>query len=103
MKWVRNLAVILSIIIGAATLGYGFHSYFAKQSDLEQVVGVQTIHILSIELSAVRRELWDLTGRYGPHCQRASRQIQERCLWLVQQEENIMRRMDQMHMQQWKK
>jgi len=103
VKWAKNAAVILSILIGGSGLGWGFHAYFAKQHDLEQVVGVQTIHILSIELSAIRRELWDLQRQFGPHCQRGNRRLQDRCILLIQQEENIIRRMDKMNRQQWKK
>jgi len=90
-------AAILGLLIAAGTVSFGgaiVYGHFAKTTEVRKVSAIQTLHILSVELSSVRRELWDLQGRYGPRCKKADRKTQIRCQQLIEDEETILRQLD---------
>ncbi len=98
----KKISIIAGIVLTIGTVGWGIgwggaamYSHFAKTSELEEVAAVQSIHIMSVQLSAIRRELWDLQKQFGPHCERAHPKIQERCRQLIQDEEHILRQLDE--------
>jgi len=95
MRNLRAAAVVLSVIIGGATIGFGFHGYFAKATELQEVSAIQTLHILSVKLHDVRTQLWDLQKQYGRRCEHAEPKTRAYCHTLIEQEEYLMRRLQQ--------